>query len=77
MEGVSEASTDTIEKYLDDSPIKFHLFAYLNEIIFDRLELKEHKREIFCRENEEYLLIDRGKIKSTFVRIGKQEAERN
>jgi hypothetical protein len=184
MEGVSEVSTDTIEKYLDDSPIKFHLFAYLNEIIFDRLELKEHKKEVLkhrldysdkyerlskdamaerlnlttgrtylleqslerdimdiirvfrvfspfysykskylsekqmvkisptvfdcirkeegveemtdafiakvlsviynyalddelCRENEEYLLIDRGKIKSTFVRIGNQKTERN
>jgi DNA-directed RNA polymerase sigma subunit (sigma70/sigma32) len=46
IDGVSEVSTDNIEQYLDDSPIKFHLFAYLHEIIFKKLELKENKREV-------------------------------
>ena len=46
MYGVLEASTDNIEKYLDDSPLKFRLFAFLYEIIFNGLELTESKREI-------------------------------
>ena len=46
IDGVSEVSTDNIEQYLDDSPIKFQLFAYLHEIIFKKLELKENKREV-------------------------------
>src|ERR1035437_8721199 len=44
--GVLDASTDDIEKYLEDSPIKFHLFAFLYDIIFKGLELTESKREI-------------------------------
>jgi hypothetical protein len=44
--GVLDASTDDIMKYLDDSPIKFHLFAFLYDIIFKGLELTESKREI-------------------------------
>jgi hypothetical protein len=46
MYGVLEASTDNIEQYLDDSTMKFHLFAYLYNIIFKELELAESKREI-------------------------------
>ena len=46
IDGVSDVSTDNIEKYLDDSTMKFHLFAYLYNIIFKELELAESKREI-------------------------------
>ena len=46
IDGVSDVSTENIEKYLDDSPIKFHLFAYLYEIFFRGIELKENKREV-------------------------------
>jgi len=46
MYGVLEASTDNIEEYLNDSTMKFHLFAYLYNIIFKELELAESKREI-------------------------------
>jgi hypothetical protein len=46
MYGVLEASTDNIEKYLDDSTMKFHLFAFLYNIIFNGLELAENKEEI-------------------------------
>jgi hypothetical protein len=46
LDGASEVSSDNIEKYLDDSPIRFHLFGYLNDIIFNRLELKEQKKEL-------------------------------
>jgi len=44
--GVSAASTDNIEEYLDNSTMKFRLFAYLYNIIFKELELSESKREI-------------------------------
>jgi hypothetical protein len=46
IEGVLDASTENIGNYLDGSPIKFHLFRFLFEIIFNRLDLAESKREI-------------------------------
>ena len=46
IEGILDVSTDNIEEYLDDSPIKFHLFAFLYDIIFKELELSESKKEI-------------------------------
>ena len=45
IEGLIQISTDDIKKYLDDSPIKFHLFACLYEIILNKLEWTESKRE--------------------------------
>ena len=44
--GTLEPSTDDIMKYLEESPIKFHLFAFLYDIIFKGLELTESEREI-------------------------------
>src|ERR1035438_1153382 len=44
--GVLEASTENIEDYLEESAIKFHLFAFLYDIIFKGLELTESKKEI-------------------------------
>ena len=46
IDGIFEVSTNNIEKYLNHSPINFHLFAFLYEIIFKELELSESKRKI-------------------------------
>ena len=56
IDGVSEVSTENIEKYFDDSPIRFHLFEYLNEIIFNRLELKENKTRLRILLNSTFCL---------------------
>jgi hypothetical protein len=44
--GVLDPSTDDMEKYLEDSPIRFRLFAFLYDIIFKGLELTEYRKEI-------------------------------
>ena len=37
---------DDIKKYMDDSPVNFHLFGCLFEIVFNKLELSKCKKRI-------------------------------
>jgi hypothetical protein len=52
---VPMAITD-FQKYLDEATFNFHLFRCIHELIFNNLELSEHKREIlnhrFCYSNK-------------------------
>ena len=56
---VPMAMTD-FQKYLDEATFNFHLFRCIHELIFNNLELSEHKREIlnsrFCYSNKTEML---------------------